>query len=83
MVLWADGDTYSGEDDDPVRVTLPWTSGSAFAVDAFGSSQSVEITAGELHISVSVTPTFVSGSALETPRRDLPHSGVRTGGDTR
>jgi hypothetical protein len=60
IVLWKDGDVFSGEEEPPALVDWPWPFEAAFAVDAFGAPQPVAIDAGRLQLAVSVTPLFVA-----------------------
>ena len=39
IVLWCDGDVFSGEEEPPTLVDWPWSFEAAFAVDAFGEPQ--------------------------------------------
>ncbi|WP_433060316.1 hypothetical protein [Dactylosporangium sp. CS-033363] len=59
-IVWADGDTFDGEDGDPAEVTLPWESESASAVDAFGAPVPVTCADGSITVAATVTPVFVS-----------------------
>lgn len=63
VVLWTGGDVFSGEDEPPTLIDWPWRHDTAFAVDAFGAPQRVEVRAGHLQVGVSVTPTFLSTTA--------------------
>lgn len=60
IVLWKDGDVFSGEDDASTTVALPWSLGHATTVDALGRAHAVELREGYLTVPVSVTPLFVS-----------------------
>jgi hypothetical protein len=60
VVLWNDGDVFSGEEQELTVVEWPWPHEAAFAVDAFGTPQAVELRGGQLSVAVTVTPTFVS-----------------------
>ncbi|WP_432992581.1 hypothetical protein [Dactylosporangium sp. CA-233914] len=59
-IVWADGDTFDGEDDAPVPVTLPWDSAAASAIDAFGAPVPVRCDGGSLTVAATVTPVFIS-----------------------
>ncbi|WP_344618912.1 hypothetical protein, partial [Dactylosporangium salmoneum] len=58
-IAWAEGDTFDGEDQPPVELTLPWDSSTAAAIDAFGAPVPVECRVGVIRIAASVTPVFV------------------------
>jgi hypothetical protein len=59
-VLWKRGDLFAGEEEPSIAVRWPWEAAEAFAVDAFGAPQSVELESGHLHLAVGVTPIFLS-----------------------
>jgi hypothetical protein len=60
VVLWQDGDLFSGEDEPPTRVEWPWPHDHAVAFDAPGGDHAFELDAGRLAVDVSVTPVFVT-----------------------
>ncbi|HEY8283309.1 MAG TPA: hypothetical protein VIJ28_02880, partial [Chloroflexota bacterium] len=64
LVLWKQGDTFSGETDPPVTVEWSWTSPAVHAVDVFGARHPVEHRDGAVRIAISSTPTFISASQL-------------------
>lgn len=64
QVLWRDGDIFTGEDDPAETIDWPWRASEAHAVDAFGIPQAVTTRDGQLRLTVSVTPTFVSSESL-------------------
>jgi hypothetical protein len=59
LVLWDDRDTFDGEDDPALPVSLPWSSATATAVDALGTGHPVKVADGRVHLDVSDTPVFV------------------------
>lgn len=65
LVVWTDGDVFSGEDGPPTYIDRPWTSGTAFAVDAFGVQRPVALRHGWVRVAASVTPTFVSADPMQ------------------
>lgn len=62
LVLWDQRDTFDGEDQPPVPVSVPWADPDATAVDAFGAAHHVEVCDGRLHTAVTDTPIFVSAT---------------------
>jgi len=58
-IVWADGDTFDGEEEPPVDVALPWESRTAAAIDVFGAPVPVSCVDGEVRISATVTPMFI------------------------
>lgn len=60
VVLWKDGDTFSGEDEAPALVALPWPREEAVAIDALGVDRRVDLHDGCLTVPVSITPLFVT-----------------------
>lgn len=63
LVLWDHRDTFDGEDQPPVPVSVPWTAPGASAVDAFGAQYKVEVHEGNLHLMLTDTPVFVTPTA--------------------
>jgi len=62
VVLWRDGDLFSGEDEPPriVEWAWPWPSEDAVAIDALGVPHTVRRRDGHVIVPVSVTPLFVT-----------------------
>jgi hypothetical protein len=60
LVLWDHRDAFDGEDQPPVRVSLPWTAPRATGLDAFGADHHVEVRDGLLHVAITDTPVFVT-----------------------
>jgi hypothetical protein len=60
LVVWQHRDTFDGEDEPPVTVSLPWSAPAATAVDTFGAPHPVAVDDGRLRIDVSDTPIFLS-----------------------
>ncbi len=60
VVLWQDGDAFSGEEQPTACVAVPWRWEAARVIDVFGASQSVAVHSGSVHVAVPVTPVFVS-----------------------
>jgi hypothetical protein len=61
LVVWDRRDTFDGEDEPPVPVSLPWPAPAATAVDAFGGRHAVEVGAGRVRLLVSDTPVLIAG----------------------
>ncbi|MGI5239008.1 hypothetical protein [Dactylosporangium sp. CA-139066] len=59
-IAWGEGDTFEGEDDAPTPLALPWNSGTAAAVDAFGAPVPTSVHDGVVHADLTVTPIFIS-----------------------
>jgi hypothetical protein len=59
VVLWQDGDLFSGEDEPPTLVEWPWPHDHAVALDALGDEHAFELRHGRLTVRVSVTPVFL------------------------
>ncbi|MYV47973.1 hypothetical protein [Streptomyces sp. SID2888] len=59
-VLWADGDVFTGEEQPPTPVDWPWPHATAQVVDAFGTHQPTEHDGVTVHLTLSVTPLFLS-----------------------
>lgn len=64
LVLWKQGDTFSGETDAPTLTEWPWTAPGVDAVDVFGAPHPVEHRDGVVRLSVSSTPAFISSHRL-------------------
>jgi hypothetical protein len=60
LVLWERRDAFDGETQPPDPVAWPWPSSTVTAVDAFGVPVPVEVERGELRLSVSDTPVFLT-----------------------
>jgi hypothetical protein len=59
LVVWAQRDSFTGEDEPPVTFDWIWPAAQASAVDALGEVQSVELHEGRLTAQVSLTPLFI------------------------
>lgn len=59
-VLWDHRDTYAGEDQPPVEVSVPWAAPGAVAVDAFGAHQQVDVHDGVLRVALTDTPVLIT-----------------------
>lgn len=59
-VGWHRRDQFTGEDEPPVAVDLPWPDESARAVDVFGEPCPVEIRDGRLRLTLGADPVFVT-----------------------
>ena len=59
-VLWDDRDTFDGEDQPAVPVSLTWDAPNATAVDVFGAEHKVDVADGVLTTLVTDTPVFVT-----------------------
>lgn len=62
FVLWNHGDPFHGEDEPPVPVSLPWSTTAATAVDVFGAEHQTEVRGGRLHLTLALTPVFVTAT---------------------
>jgi hypothetical protein len=62
LVAWDLRDTFDGEDQPPVPVSLPWTAPHASALDAFGAPHHVEVHGGQLHTTLTDTPIFITAT---------------------
>jgi len=60
QVLWADGETFDGEDQPARSISWPWPEQTASIVDAFGAPQPTELREGQLVLALTVTPLFVT-----------------------
>jgi hypothetical protein len=59
VVLWAEADPFTGEDEPPRLIEWPWDAEFAHACDVFGVARELRAANGRLSIGVSVTPLFV------------------------
>lgn len=64
LVVWQDGDLFSGEDQPPALVELSWPHAHAVAVDALGDDHTFELHGGRLALQVSVTPVFLTAPSV-------------------
>jgi hypothetical protein len=60
IVLWEGRDAFDGETQPPDPVAWPWPFATVTAVDVFGATVPVEVEDGELRLSVTDTPVFIS-----------------------
>ena len=60
LVLWERRDAFDGEAAPPDPVAWPWPDSAVTAVDAFGVAVPVEVHNGEVRLSISDTPVFLS-----------------------
>lgn len=60
LVVWAAGDTFDGEDDEPAQAELPWHAPTANAVDVFGKPVPIGVLDGKIRIQRSDTPVFIT-----------------------
>jgi hypothetical protein len=58
-VFWAKGDTFIGEDNDPVPLEWPWPHPAAAITDVFGSTRTVASRDVTLSLGLSTTPIYV------------------------
>jgi hypothetical protein len=63
--IWQRRDTFAGEDQPPIDVTLPWKSGLVTAVDVLGHQINATVADGKLRLPVSVTPIVLEASQPE------------------
>jgi hypothetical protein len=63
LVTWDHRDTFDGEDQPPIPVSLPWTAPKATAIDAFGSPHQVEVHDERLHTLLTDTPVFITAAS--------------------
>ena len=61
VVLWRDGDLFSGEDEPETIVEWPWPHDDAAAIDVLGVGQTVQHHDGHIRVPVSVTPRVPLG----------------------
>ena len=59
FVVWQRRDAFSGEDDPPVSLQLPWPHKAANALDILGNDIAMNVTEKTLEIDVSLTPIFI------------------------
>jgi hypothetical protein len=59
FVVWERRDTFSGEDSPAVPFARVSNAKGATAIDALGKDVPVQITDGQMHLDVSVTPIFI------------------------
>ena len=59
-VIWAEGDTFSGEDAPLKPLLWRWHEPRAHIVDALGAEQAIELRDGRLALAVGVTPLLIS-----------------------
>lgn len=59
FVVWERRDTFSGEDSPAVPFARASNAKGATAIDALGKDVPVQITDGQMHLDVSVTPIFI------------------------
>jgi Beta-galactosidase len=62
FVVWAQRDSFTGEDELTVTFDWIWPAAQASAVDALGQAQSVELHEGRLTAQVSLTPLFITAN---------------------
>jgi len=60
QVLWAIGEAFDGEDQPAHSINWPWSGQAAKIVDAFGVPQPAELREGQLALSLTVTPIFIT-----------------------
>lgn len=60
LVVWAPGDTFDGEDDEPAEAELPWHALTANAVDVFGKPVPIGVLGGKIRVQRSDTPVFIT-----------------------
>ncbi|MGD9633444.1 MAG: hypothetical protein AB7G28_09580 [Pirellulales bacterium] len=60
LAIWLRRDTFTGEDQPPVEVSLPWSHGPVAAVDVLGNKINTKVKDEKLLLPVSVTPIFVA-----------------------
>jgi hypothetical protein len=60
QVLWAEGETFDGEDQPARSVSWVWPERTATVVDAFGAPQQAELRDGRLALELTVTPLFIT-----------------------
>jgi hypothetical protein len=60
LVVWAQRDSFRGEDEPPVMFEWIWPAERASAVDALGQPAAVEVRDGRVSVRVSVTPLFIT-----------------------
>lgn len=63
--IWQRRDTFTGEDQPPIDVSLPWMGGPVTAVDVLGNMIDATIADGNLNLPVSVTPIFIESGQVD------------------
>lgn len=63
VVLWRDGDLFSGEDEPDTIVEWPWPHDHAAAINVLGVGQTVQHHDGHIRVPVSVTPLFLAAGS--------------------
>jgi hypothetical protein len=61
-VVWERRNEFSGEDAPPVPFAWAWTAKKATATDALGQTIPVQITDGQMHLDISLTPIFIDAA---------------------
>lgn len=59
FVIWERRDTFSGEDEPLTPVRWQWSSPQALATDVFGKGIPAQVSDGQVHLLVSLTPVFL------------------------
>jgi len=59
VIAWVRRDEWTGEDEPPVPVALPWTGDAALAIDTFGSPVAAEVCRTEVRLGLTLTPVFI------------------------
>ena len=60
LVLWERREAFDGETQPPDPIDWPWPGSTATAVDAFGVAVPFEVQSGQIKLSISDTPVFLS-----------------------
>ncbi len=60
LVVWAERDSFTREDEPSLTLDWIWPAAQAFAIDALGDAQAVELHDGRVSAQVSVTPLFIT-----------------------
>jgi hypothetical protein len=60
LVLWERREAFDGETLPPDPIEWPWADSSATAVDVFGVAVPFEVQSGQIRLSISDTPVFLS-----------------------
>jgi hypothetical protein len=68
VVLWKDGELFSGEDEPTTIVEWPWPHDEVAAIDALGRDHVVAHIDGHVTVPVSVTPLFLA-EPVDRPSR--------------
>jgi hypothetical protein len=61
-VLWDHRDAFSGEDEPPAAISVPWQAATCMVTDAFGAERVECPGDGQIELPVSATPLFVSAT---------------------